>query len=349
MPDNSETREQQADLSRFATRAPESEVSRMPRLKGSYAPYCWTMKDLGSDVPPGRRALAVELQRLCRLLALEPDGSAPTQLQAAGRLHVSDTSLSRFLSARYLPDIGIVRVLHAAVSTDTGGAEKAGITLAGLEELHSSAAAEQCGGCVKLRGEVAVARQQASESVIEVSNIQAELSAAQKETAALREGAAVLQSEVHALKIREARALKTTARRAVRAGQRSRLTARRDAALLPVPPRRGDRQQSNPSKRAALNVARQAEALQSGGRQDGALALLRHSAEVLSPAETAALVYVLRESQLDELAGTLIHIYGRDNPDSDVMRAAAELHQHGAPADAAALLQAALSTRTKAP
>lgn len=307
------------------------------------------MKELGSDVPPGRRALAAELQRLCRLLALESDGSAPTQLQAAGRLHVSDTSLSRFLSARYLPDIAIVRALHAAVNTDVGRAEKAGITLAGLKELHSAAAAEQCGSCVKLRGEVAASRQQASESTIELSNIQAELSAAQKEAAVLREGAAVLEREVQALKAREMRALKTTTRRAIRAGQRSPLATRRDAALLPVPPRRGDRQQSNPAKRAALHVARQAEALQSGGRQDGALALLRHSAEVLSPVETAALVNVLRESQLDELAGTLIHIYGRDNPDPDVMRAAAELHQHGAPADAAALLQAALSTRTASP
>lgn len=319
----------------------------MPRPKGSYAPYCWTTKGLGSDVPPGRRALALELQRLCRLLALEPDGSAPTQLQAAGRLHVSDTSLSRFLSARYLPDIAIVRALHTAASTDAGGAEKAGITLAELEELHAAAAAEHCGSCVKLRYEVAASRQQADESAVELRNAQAELGAAQKEAAALREGAAALEREVQALKIRETRALKTTARRAIRAGQRSRLAARRDAALLPVPPRRGDRQQSNPAKRAALNVARQAEALQSGGRQDGALSLLRHSAEVLSPAEAAALMYALRESQLNELAGTLIHIYGRDNPDSDVMRAAAELHQQGAPADAAALLEAALSTRSR--
>ncbi|WP_326582503.1 hypothetical protein OG889_28015 [Streptomyces sp. NBC_00481] len=307
------------------------------------------MKKLGSEIPPGKRALATELQRLCRLLALEPNGSAPTQKQAADRLHVSDTSLSRYLSAEYLPDIAVVGLLHAIASADAGGTEEAGITLTGLEELHSAAAAEQCRCCVKLRGEAASLQQQASETVVELNHAQAELGAIKKKAAALQQGAAALRREVQALRAREGRALKATARRAIRAGQRSRLTARRDAALLPVPPRRGDRQQSNPEKRAALSVARQAEALQSGGRQDGALALLRHSAEVLSPAEAAALVYVLREGQLDELAGTLIHIYGRDNPDPDVMRAAAQLHQHGAPDDAAALLQAALSTRTGAP
>ncbi|MET9032736.1 hypothetical protein [Streptomyces mirabilis] len=230
-----------------------------------------------------------------------------------------------------------------------GGAEKAGITLASLEELHSAAAAEQCGSCVKLRGEAVASRQQASERAVEISNIQAELDAAQKEAAALREGAAALKREVQALKARETQALKTTSRRAIRAGQRSRPAAQAEAALLPVPPRRGDRQQSNPEMRAALNVAHRAEALQIGGRQDGALALLRHSAEVLSPAETATLVCVLREGQLDELADTLIHIYGRDNPDPHVMRTAAQLHQHEAPDDAAALLQAALSTRQGAP
>jgi hypothetical protein len=314
----------------------------MPRAKGSYAPYGWTAKEFGSDVPPGKRALATELQRLCRLLALNPDGSAPTQKQAADRLPVSDTSLSRFLSAAYLPGIAIVRALHAVASTDAGGVEKAGITLTDLEKLHSQAAAELCGDCVKLRDEVSTLRQQAIESAIE-------LTAVQKEAAALREEAAALKREVQALKAREARTLKTSARRAIQAGQRTRLAAQAGAALLPVPPQMGDRQQSNPEMRAALNIARQAEALQIGGRQDGALALLHHSAEVLSPAETATLVYVLREGQLDELAGTLIHIYGRDNPDPHVMRAAAQLHQHGAPDDAAALLQAALSARQGAP
>ncbi|MFI9750150.1 hypothetical protein [Streptomyces collinus] len=308
------------------------------------------MKDFRSDVPPGKRALAAELQNLCRLLALEPDGSAPTQKQAADRLHTCDTSLSRFLRAEYLPDITIVRLLHAAATKDAGGVEKVGIALADLEELHSTATAEQqCGDCVSLRSEAAALRQQASDNADELHNIRAELGTVNEDAAALRKEAAALKhevrtlkAEVQTLKAREGLALKATARGAIRAGQQSRLAARADAALLPVPPRRGDRQQSSPEKRAALTVARQAEALQNGGRQDGALALLRHSVEVLSPAETAALVCVLREGQLDELAGTLIHIYGRDNPDPHVMRAAAHLHQHGASDDAAALLRAAL-------
>ncbi|MEU9958124.1 hypothetical protein [Streptomyces sp. NPDC050982] len=317
----------------------------MPRAKSSRTPYSWTAKEFGSDVPPGKRALANELQRLCRLLALNPNGSTPTQKQAADRLPVSDTSLSRFLSAAYLPGIAIVRSLYAIASTDAGGVEKVGITLADLEKLHSQAAAEHCGGCVKLRDEVSVLRHRATESDGELVAAQAELSAAEKAASALREEAAALKRKIQALQTRDARTRETSARRAVRAGQRPHLTARADTALLPVPPRRGDRQQSNPEKKAALAVARQAEALQNGSRRDGALDLLRHSVEVLTPAETAALVCVLRESQLDELAGTLIHIYGRDNPDPHVMRAAAQLHQHGAPDDAAALLQAALSTR----
>ncbi|MEU3089003.1 hypothetical protein ACWCQ0_24565 [Streptomyces massasporeus] len=314
------------------------------------------MKEFRSDVPPGKRALAAELQNLCRLLALEPNGSAPTQKQAAERLHTCDTSLSRFLRAEYLPDITIVRLLYAAATNDAGGVEKVGITLTDLEELHSTANAEQqCGDCVGLRSEAAALRQQASDSADELNNIRAELGIVKEEAAALRKEAAALKheartlkAEVQTLKAREGLTLKATARRAIRAGQRSRL-ARADAALLPVPPPRGDRQQSSPEKRAALAVARQAEALQNGGRQDGALALLRHSVEVLSPAETAALVCILREDQLDELADTLIHIYGRDNPDPHVMRAAAQLHQHGALGDAAALLRAALSSRQGAP
>ncbi|MDX3801337.1 hypothetical protein [Streptomyces sp. AK04-3B] len=274
----------------------------------------------------------------------------------------------------YLPDISIVMALH----TEAGGTEKTGITKAELGELHSVAAsAKHCDECFELRSEAAVLQQQASERAAEVRDIranlsstcaeldstraelsstQAELDSIRKEAAALREGATALKHEaqaltheVQALKAREARALKKTVRRTMRAGQRSRLTARGDAAQLPVPPSRGDRQLSNPEKRAALSVALQVGALQNGGRQDRALSLLRHSAEVLSPAETATLVFVLRESQLDELAGTLIHIYGRDNSDPDVMQAAARLHQHGAPDDAAALLQAALSTRTGRP
>ncbi|MGW3630162.1 hypothetical protein ACWD7F_08385 [Streptomyces sp. NPDC005122] len=300
----------------------------MPRAKGSYAPYCWTEKRIGGEVPPGKRAFAAELQKLCRLLAPESDGSAPTQKQAADRLHVTDTSLSRYLSAAYLPGIDIVSNLHSTASADVGGAEKAGITFARLEGLHSAAEAEQCRRCVKSRSEVAALREG---------------------DAAVKREIQTLRAEVRTLKAREARSLKSSTRRAIRAGQRSRLAPRKNTALLPVPPRRGDRQQSNPEKRAARNVARQAEALQKDGRQDGALALLRHSADVLSPAEAATLVAALREHQLDELAGTLIHIYGRDNPDLDVMRAAAQLHQHGAPGDAAALLQAALSTRTGSP
>ncbi|MEW2161907.1 helix-turn-helix transcriptional regulator [Streptomyces sp. NPDC007084] len=307
----------------------------MPRAKGSYAPYCWAEKPFASDISPGKRALATELQRLCRLLALEPDGSAPTQKQAAARLHVSETSLSRYLSGKYLPGQAVLRTIHTAVD----GIEGADVTLSHLEKLHAAADAEQCRACVELRRQVTA-------GAVELGSTRAERDAAQQEASALHKRATALKHQVRALEAREGRALKRTARRAIRAGQRSRQSARQDAALLPVPRSKGDRQQRIPEMRAALHVARQAGDLQSSGRQDGALSLLRQSAEVISPAETATLVHVLRETQLDDLASTLIHIYGRDNSDPDVMRAAAHLHQNGNPDDAAALLQAALTTRT---
>jgi hypothetical protein len=51
---------------------------------------------------------------------------------------------------------------------------------------------------------------------------------------------------------------------------------------------------------------------------------------------------LLRQRQHDELADNLIHVYGRDQGDQDVLRVVLALHQQGAFDDAGAILHAAL-------
>jgi hypothetical protein len=228
--------------------------------------------------------------------------------------------------------MAVIRKLHAQV----GGPEKTGLTPADLKKLHVAAASEHCASCAKERAASAMAEQQASRST-------AELNTAREEAAALRRKVRMLESRA------EQTPRDAAAWSAVQAGQRPRSKKQSDTVLLPVPPGRGDRQQKSSLRRTALNIAHQAEAMQDGGRHGDVLAQLRHSAEILSPVETAVLVDVLRERQLHEQADTLIHIYGRDKPDRDVLRTADQLHRQGASQDAAGLLQAALSSRQETP
>jgi hypothetical protein len=89
-------------------------------------------------------------------------------------------------------------------------------------------------------------------------------------------------------------------------------------------------------------VAKRAAELRGNGKQEAALTLLRHTTEVLSPVETATLFRALRHHQQSELLDNLIHIYGRDHQDQEVMHVTWELHKQGCPDDAGALLQAAI-------
>ncbi|MFD0393596.1 hypothetical protein ACFQ3Z_18670 [Streptomyces nogalater] len=94
---------------------------------------------------------------------------------------------------------------------------------------------------------------------------------------------------------------------------------------------------------AARQLVAQAEELDGSGREDLAFTLLRQgTTELLTPAETALVVVELRYRQRDRLADDLIHVYGRDQEDQDVMAVALELHEKGAPDDAGAVLRAAL-------
>ncbi|MFJ9421575.1 hypothetical protein [Streptomyces sp. NPDC101249] len=151
-----------------------------------------------------------------------------------------------------------------------------------------------------------------------------------------------LRGQVTALKaaMREMEREKET----VEAGLQERLAVLQASKTpLPVPRQRGDRQRSEKERLAARQLADHATELDLAGNDGIALTILRQATtEVLSPAETALVVVELRQRRRDHLAEDLIHVYGRDQGDRDVMTVAMELHAEGAVDDAGAVLQAAL-------
>ncbi|MFI8216084.1 hypothetical protein [Streptomyces sp. NPDC085932] len=219
--------------------------------------------------------------------------------------------------------------LYKTAVADAGGERVLGISLDDLRELHKAALDERCQSCVALRSQLASA--------------EAQTTTAEAKLASVRQSASDSAAELEALR-REVKSLKDAVfkLRATRAGLQARLTTQAAQAPLPVPRRRGDRQRSESDVSAARQVAKRAAELRSDGRQEAALALLRHTTEVLSPVETAALFRALRQERQDELVDNLIHIYGRDHRDREVMHVTWELHRQGAPDDAGALLRAAM-------
>ncbi|MFF7789497.1 hypothetical protein [Streptomyces sp. NPDC007991] len=293
----------------------------------------WIHKEFRSDVPPGQRALAIALQNLCRHItptsSNKSPNTAPTQADAARHLLCSESSLSRFLSGQSVPRFHSVEHLYKTACADAGGEHALGVTLDDLRKLHKAASGERCQSCVDLRSQLKAAVSQAV--------------TAEAEIAALRQSASGDATELESLR-REVRALKDAVSelKSTRAGLQARLTTQAALAPLPVPRRRGDRQRSKNKVSAARQVAKRAAELRSDGRQDAALTLLRHTTEVLSPAETATLFMALRQQRQNELVDNLIHIYGRDHRDQEVMYVTWELHKQGLPDDAGALLRAAI-------
>ncbi|MFJ2303495.1 hypothetical protein [Streptomyces sp. NPDC087787] len=290
----------------------------------------WIEKEFRSNVSPGMRNLAEALQLLCRcLLPGEPTkdaGKRLTQAKAALRIPCAESSLSRFLSGQTMPALAIVKSLHREASCDAGGEHLVAVTLDELKLLHKRAETERrCRGCAELAAEVDTLTLQLREAEAERAALQQEVGA----LSLLRDEVAVLRVAIEELE-------------AVRAGLRVRPTARSSPGPLPVPRRRGDRQRMRRDLAAVRNLAEQAEKLDSDGRAGAALTLLRRSTEVLNPLETAGVVLLLREQQHDELADNLIHVYGRDQDDQDVLHVALALHEQGSPEDAGAMLQAAL-------
>lgn len=119
-------------------------------------------------------------------------------------------------------------------------------------------------------------------------------------------------------------------------------TARQRASFLPVPSPKGDRQELARDVDAASHVARRTGDLHRQGKRSAALALLREATRVLTPAESAAALVLLRRQQQKQLAETLILTYGRDQPHEAVIQTAVKLHDYGMPDDAGALLRAAM-------
>ncbi|QLH23200.1 hypothetical protein [Streptomyces sp. Rer75] len=127
-----------------------------------------------------------------------------------------------------------------------------------------------------------------------------------------------------------------------RAGLEAELAdARKETAPLPVPPQQGDRQQRAYDVAAATQIVAMAARFDGEESSEAAVAMLRESSEVLTPLESAASLVVLRQEHQDQLADTLIQIYGRDRPEKQVIRAALELHEYGMADDAGAMLRAA--------
>lgn len=291
----------------------------------------WVNKELQDDVPPGRRALAIALQGLCYHLRPEISatsaGKPLSQTSAATRLFSNASSLSRFLSGKTIPGPEFIEKLHKEACSDAGGAEEAvGVTLDELTDLRTRAAAERrCHTCAALSKRI--------------DSLTRQLHAAQSDCASLQERAAELVSMRHKVATLEAT---ITELDATRAGLQARLAAHSPRKPLPVPRRKGDRQRMRKDVAAVRQLAEQAKEMHREGRQDAALTLLRQTTEVLSPVETAIVLRLLRQQQQDRLADNLIHIYGRDQAEHDIMQVAIELHEQGSPDDAGAILRAAL-------
>ncbi len=215
-----------------------------------------------------------------------------------------------------MPEVATVESLHEEACRDTGGEHHVGVTLKEVLRLHKEAEAER-----SRRGD--------KELAAEVDALTERLRAAESEQAALQQEVAELRSAVGELK-------------ASRAGLQARLTAQRSASPLPVPRRKGDRQRMRKDVAAVRNLTMQAGKLEADGREGAALTLLRRSTEVLNPLETGAVLLALRQQQHDKLADNLIHVYGRDQGDQDVLHVALTLHEQGSLEDAGAILQAAL-------
>ncbi|MFF9860372.1 hypothetical protein [Streptomyces tendae] len=304
----------------------------------SRRPFAWATKKLNEEVLPDRRLLATALQEVCRhLVVTDREGQTPahpTQAQAAAYLHVSETTLTRYLQGQRVPPEKGAAAIFDTACKDAGGSQNIGITRERFLELRLRAERERCANCSRHRDAARAAGQKLR--ALQDTNDQLERSMAERdrELRKLRQHAASLKQEAK----RQGATQPSPVREAGPHGLRA---ATRPASVLPVPRRQRDRQQSTNGSLAARNVGRRAEELLHGGRPDITLALLRHTAEACTPTEVALLVALLRTQGQDEITDNLVHIYARDRDDQDVMQAALVLLEQRAAADAEALLRTA--------
>ncbi|MFJ4636315.1 hypothetical protein ACIP69_11825 [Streptomyces hygroscopicus] len=256
---------------------------------------------ISEEVPPGRRALAQVLNSLYGHLGVTLKEVAKPLAPRGYKKDVSE--LSRYRSGQRLPQRGFVIALHQTAAERAGGEDALGITLDDVLEVYVAAEQRPCQVCPDLHHRIRRLRS--------------------RHRRLMRANRRLLESK---------------------AGLEAELAdARRGTALLPVPPQQGDRQQRAYDVVAAKQMAAMTARLDSpdGDGSEAAVAMLRESAEVLTPLESAASLAVLRQEHQDQLADTFIQIYGRDQPEKQVIQAALELHQYGMPDDAGAMLRAA--------
>ncbi|MFJ7771458.1 hypothetical protein ACIQ1J_24425 [Streptomyces sp. NPDC097107] len=310
----------------------------MSARSSSRRPFAWTEKELDEDVLPDRRQLVTALQEICRQLVITTaDGGTqthPTQAQAAEYLNISETALTRYLRGQRIPPDGVAAFIFDTACRDAGGGQTLGLTREELLELRTRAEQERCGNCQRNREAARAAAQRLR--ALQGTHEQLKRSTAERarELRELRQRAAALKQETQRMRAAHLRPARE-------AGPQKVEEAARASALLPVPRRQGDRQQSKNAALTSRHVGHRAEELLRSGRPDSTLALLRHTAEAYSPMEVALLVALLRTQGQDGLADNLVHIYARDRNDQDVMRAALILHEQQAVADAETLLRTA--------
>ncbi|MDQ0748735.1 hypothetical protein QF034_002966 [Streptomyces africanus] len=300
----------------------------------------WLDRPLNDSSRPRKRELALAIRSLCRILRAEDPAKSgegpPSQAEVAKRLHSNATSLSRFVSPHHprVPNPRFLEDLHKAASADAAASgQEVGLSLAALQALRASADGEKrgCKGCVELG--------------VRIDSLTHQLSAPCPACTAYQQ-----EREENAAQLAARKGEVTTLRAAIQAMQTTEADLRASLAMakasrtpLPVPHRQRDRQRSKKEVAVARQLAAQAGDLDSAGKQDAALTILRQgTTELLSPTETALVIVELRQQERDHLADNLIHVYGRDQEDRHVMAVALKLHEEGAADDAGSVLRAAL-------
>ncbi|NDZ78541.1 hypothetical protein G3I19_08390 [Streptomyces sp. SID10853] len=117
--------------------------------------------------------------------------------------------------------------------------------------------------------------------------------------------------------------------------------ARQRAKTLPVPHFSRDRQRRSNDIAGARQIASAAAKLQDQGSADEALSMLIDTVGALTPLEGAASLVLLRSTKQTQLADTLVHLYGQEHSEKEVIQVALKLHDRGMADDAIEMLRTA--------
>ncbi len=119
------------------------------------------------------------------------------------------------------------------------------------------------------------------------------------------------------------------------------LSASATPAQLPVPLFEGDRQRSELAA-AVDELTEKAAGALADGRQEDALALIAEIPERLDAPAVATCVTAFRGREEHSLAETLLQLYGREQPERQVIRLALQLQESGRISDAGAAMRASV-------